>query len=88
MKCTDCGRKEFVAYNEETGLLCCADCGQFYQIKIKELEDLRRQWDELKSELENIANATPSEWEELSDQFQEWAQSRARFTLAKIKEAT
>lgn len=36
MKCYDCGNKEFVEYNESTGLLVCSDCGQFYQMKLDE----------------------------------------------------
>ncbi len=36
----------------------------------------------LRSELENIAKAKPSEWGEMSDQFQAWAQNRARHALA------
>lgn len=35
----------------------------------------------LRSELLNIANARPSTWDDPTD-FQAWAQSRARFTLA------
>lgn len=39
----------------------------------------------LVAELGHIANAKPSEWpEEMRDEFQPWAQSRARFALAKI----
>ena len=39
---------------------------------------------ELRAELQNIANAVPSEWEEdMRDQFQQWAQNRARAALAK-----
>ena len=41
---------------------------------------------ELVETLEGIANAKPSEWDEsVRDQFKEWAQSRARFALAKHK---
>ena len=36
----------------------------------------------LVAELENIANAKPSEWGEMKDQFQAWAQNRARHALA------
>ena len=35
----------------------------------------------LRSELRNIATAKPSEWGEMSDQFQPWAQNRARAAL-------
>ena len=39
---------------------------------------------ELLAELQNIANADPSKWdEETRDQFQQWAQSRARAAIAK-----
>lgn len=36
----------------------------------------------LRTELANIANAKPSEWGDMSDSFQPWAQSRARHALA------
>ena len=35
----------------------------------------------LRDELQNIANANPSQWGEQSDQFQPWAQNRARHAL-------
>ena len=39
---------------------------------------------ELVEELRNIANATPSKWDaEVRDQFQQWAQNRARAAIAK-----
>ena len=38
----------------------------------------------LLAELQNIANANPRTWhEETRDQFQQWAQSRARAAIAK-----
>ena len=37
--------------------------------------------DKLRDELQNIANANPSQWGEQSDQFQPWAQNRARHAL-------
>ena len=41
----------------------------------------------LLAELESIANADPRKWpEQFRDQFQEWAQSRARAAIAKAKE--
>lgn len=41
---------------------------------------------DLLAELQNIANANPREWdEETRDQFQQWAQSRARFAIAKVE---
>ena len=41
---------------------------------------------ELLEELRNIAKANPREWdEETRDQFQQWAQSRARHTIAKAE---
>ena len=41
---------------------------------------------ELLKELRNIAKANPREWgEEMRDQFQQWAQSRARHTIAKAE---
>lgn len=44
---------------------------------------------ELLEELRNIAKANPREWdEETRDQFQQWAQSRARHTIAKAEGGT
>mgnify|MGYP000864524239 CR=1 FL=1 len=41
---------------------------------------------ELLEELQHIANADPSNWyEEARDQFQQWAQSRARAAIAKAE---
>ena len=46
------------------------------------LGDAERERDEYKAELMNIALAKPSEWEpDVRDQFQSWAQHRARHTL-------
>lgn len=42
---------------------------------------LERERDAYRAELQNIANARPSEWGEMADQFQSWAQNRARSTL-------
>jgi hypothetical protein len=40
---------------------------------------------DLLAELQNIANANPSSWdEETRDQFQQWAQNRARAAIAKV----
>ena len=42
-----------------------------------------REIDALRAELQNIANANPSQWDEdMRDQFQQWAQNRARHALA------
>ena len=42
------------------------------------------QRDELLAELQNIANSNPRTWhEETRDQFQQWAQNRARTAIAK-----
>ena len=39
---------------------------------------------DLLDELQNIANANPREWDESTrDQFQQWAQNRARAAIAK-----
>lgn len=44
------------------------------------------QRDELLDELRNIADADPSKWDaEVHDQFQQWAQSRARAAISKAK---
>ena len=41
---------------------------------------------ELLAELQNIANADPRNWnEEMRDQFQQWAQNRARAAIAKAE---
>jgi hypothetical protein len=49
---------------------------------------LKTQRDELLTELQNIANANPSDWGvDLRDQFTEWAQSRARHAVAKAETA-
>ena len=46
--------------------------------------ELIKQRDDLLAELQNIANADPRKWdEETRDQFQQWAQSRARAAIAK-----
>lgn len=43
---------------------------------------------DLLAELENIANADPRQWhEETRDQFQQWAQNRARAAIAKATAA-
>ncbi len=36
------------------------------------------------TELKNIVNAKPSTWGEMSDQFQPWAQNRAKVALTKL----
>ena len=42
---------------------------------------------DLLEELKNIANANPKEWEpEVRDQFQAWAQNRARAAIQKAEE--
>lgn len=46
---------------------------------------LQKQASELASELRNIAEARPSEWENPND-FRAWAQNRARHTLKKVAE--
>lgn len=49
-----------------------------------ELRRLHQVNAELVEELKNIANANPSKWDaEVRDQFQQWAQNRARATIAK-----
>ena len=41
---------------------------------------------DLLAELQNIANADPSKWDaDMRDQFQQWAQSRARAAIAKAE---
>lgn len=46
-------------------------------------EQLEVETQELAEELQNIADAKPSEWGDESDQFQAWAQNRARHALAR-----
>ena len=46
-----------------------------------ELRQAREENARLRAELQNIANAKPSEWGDMSDQFQPWAQNRARHAL-------
>ena len=48
-----------------------------------EQKNLEQQRDELLGALKNIADAEPRKWEEeVRDQFQEWAQNRARHAIA------
>ena len=49
---------------------------------------ITNQRDALAKELENIANAKPHEWGDESDQFQPWAQNRARHALAAMQPPT
>lgn len=47
--------------------------------------DLMTQRDALLAELQNIAAADPRKWDaETRDQFQQWAQNRARAAIAKV----
>lgn len=46
-----------------------------------ELRQAREENARLREALQNIANAKPSEWGDMSDQFQPWAQNRARHAL-------
>lgn len=43
---------------------------------------IRHERDRYRTELENIVKAKPHTWGEESEQFQAWAQNRARFALA------
>ena len=52
------------------------------RVSVDFARQLERENNRLRAELENIANAKPHTWGEESDQFQAWAQSRARHTLA------
>lgn len=48
------------------------------------LIEVEQQRDELRAELHRIATADPSKWEpDVRDQFQQWAQNRARYALEK-----
>lgn len=58
------------------------------QLAADEITRLRAENERLRAELENIACADPRQWhEETRDQFQQWAQSRARAALAKATAA-
>lgn len=49
------------------------------------LIEVEQERDELRAELHRIATADPRKWEvEVRDQFQQWAQNRARFALEKV----
>ena len=71
-------------------LLCGIDVGGLKNAWLNkaaaELRRLHAENAELIQELRNIASANPREWdEEMRDQFQQWAQSRARHTIAKAE---
>ena len=54
------------------------------QAAAAELRRLHELNQALLAELQNIANANPRTWhEDVRDQFQQWAQSRARAAIAK-----
>lgn len=53
-----------------------------------DLGEVKYERDQLRTELENIAQANPAKWGEMSDQFQAWAQSRARHALGRLKGET
>ena len=49
------------------------------------LIEVQQERDELRAELHRIATADPRKWEaDVRDQFQQWAQNRARYALAKV----
>jgi len=48
----------------------------------KQARAIRHSRDRYRKELDNIANAKPETWGEESDQFQAWAQNRARHALS------
>jgi hypothetical protein len=56
-----------------------------YEILYGHARRLERERDEARQELENIAKANPREWGDMSDQFQAWAQNRARAAITKVK---
>ena len=62
-------------------------CRQEDQLMDAAADELRRLYElntELLAELKYIADANPKDWyEEMRDQFQQWAQSRARAAIAK-----
>lgn len=51
---------------------------------IKRTVEVANERDALAKELQNIANAKPHEWGDESDQFQPWAQNRARHALNSV----
>lgn len=49
---------------------------------------LTKERDEAVAELKNIRDANPNDWDiETVNQFKDWAQNRARHTLARIEQA-
>jgi hypothetical protein len=50
------------------------------------LADAERRVERLREELQNIVNANPRLWGDLSDGFEPWAKNRARAALAETKE--
>ena len=48
---------------------------------------IRHERDRYRDELKNIADAKPHTWGEESDQFQAWAQNRARHALSSLPNA-
>ena len=56
------------------------------EAELIEVAQLMKSAPDLLAELQNIANADPSKWdEETRDQFQQWAQGRARAAIAQAR---
>ena len=76
----------------QTGLIAALEAERADLIKINngwahEWDAMREERDALKQELQNIADADPTQWQdEVKDQFQQWAQSRARAAIDAARE--
>jgi len=82
-RCPDpsCSRWEFKVIAENSTYSCFLE-GKHKTLLTprqvcNELNRLQNRVKNLESELRNIANAKPSEWGNMSDMFQPWAQTRA-----------
>ena len=77
----------------QIGVTCTTDHIEAFvrlsSIMERELADARAERDGLLEELRIISNARPPQWEsDMRDQFQQWAQSRARAAIdAAMKDA-
>ena len=62
------------------------ECGKYTVVRELANAHLIAAAPNLLAELQNIANADPSKWDaDMRDQFQQWAQSRARAAIAKAE---
>jgi hypothetical protein len=66
-------------------MLCSPQVGVAFNEQQARAEKAEAERDALAKELGNIANAKPHAWGDMSDDFQAWAQNRARHALAAMK---